>query len=364
MRREREFSSELVARVLWVVLLLASFLLLFTEFDAPLLLAFLLVIFSHLLRWRFAIPTYWMLLDAVVLIGVSLFFPSLELLLTLYLYYFASKGKPLFALLLFIYCLVSLQFPLLLFALTALLLGFVLWLWGQESNLLRQNSDTLRSKVHHLDQQQEQLLLDYHQGLEISRMQEREHIARILHDSLGHELTAAHLTVKACRALLEQGQLERTAEAQCKVEQRLDAALDQLKLAVRQLQPDEERETRRLKQLFEQFSYPVEVSFSGDPAFLEPSVRQVLYTAVKEALTNIAKHARPEVVTASINMGKRMVRFVIENDGVLEKSRQESGNGLRYMRRRIEALGGSMAIVKTDTFKLVISLPAREEELL
>ena len=364
MRIEQDFSSELVARLLWVLLLLSTFFLLFFELDALLMLVFLLVIFSHLLRWRFTISPYWMLLDATLLVVVSLFLPSLELLLTLYVFYFASKGKPLFALLLFAYCLVAMQLPLLLFVCTALLLGFVMFLWSRESDSLRQTSDSLRSKVHHLDQQQEQLLLDYHQGLEISRMQEREHIARILHDSLGHELTAAHLTVKACRALLQQGQVERTAEAQLKVEQRLEAALDQLKLAVRQLQPDEERENRRLKQLFEQFSYPVEVSISGDPAFLEPSVRQVLYTVVREALTNIAKHAKPKVITASLSVNKRMARFVIENDGVLEKSTQESGNGLRYMRRRIEALGGSMAIVKTATFKLVISLPAKIEGLL
>ncbi|NCC65085.1 MAG: hypothetical protein EOM15_10570 [Spirochaetia bacterium] len=362
MREERVFSSELVARLLWGLLLLASFFLLFVELDALLLLVFLLVIFSHLLRWRFAIPTYWMLVDVISLVGVSFFLPAIELLLTLYLFYFALKGKPLIALILFLYCLFSIQMPLLLFPAAALLLGLVMFLWNRDCTLLRQSTDSLRAKVHHLDQQQEQLLLDYHQGMEVSRMQEREHIARILHDSLGHELTAAHLTVKAGSALLQQGQVERAVQAQSKVEQRLQAALDQLKLAVRQLQPDEERENRRLEQLFEQFSYPVEVLISGDLAFLEPSVRHVLYTVVREALTNIAKHAKPSRVTASIDINNTMARFVIENDGVFDKSAQQTGNGLRYMRRRVEAMGGSMAIIKGQTFKLIITLPTGIKE--
>ena len=361
MRREPIWSSELVARILWVLLLLASLCLLFSKLDAPLLLVFLLVIFSHLLRWRFPIPKSWMLLDATLLTMLSLFLPPVELLLALYIFYFASKGRPLFALMFFLYSLFAMQLPLLLFPIVSLLLGVVMFLWSRESSSLRQVTDSLRAKVHHLDQQQEQLLLDYHQAQEITRMQEREHIARILHDSLGHELTAAHLTVKAARALLKKGQLDRAEEAQIKVEERLEAGLEQLKLAVMQLQPDEKREQRRISQLFEGFSYPVEVSIQGDFALLEPDVRQVLYTAVREGLTNIAKHAKPTVVTASLDINRRMARFVLENDGVLEASRQGNGNGLRYMRRRIESLGGSMAIVKDQTFKLVISLPARAE---
>ena len=362
MRRENVVSSIVMARLMLVVLLLCSFLLLFTELTPLHLLVFLLVIFSHLLRWRFAIPQTWMLLDSAMLVVLSLLMPSLVLLLALYVYYFAVNAKLLYAFLLMLYCALVIEFPLLLFPIVCLMFGLILYFWDEERRALIQEADEQRQKAFQLDQQQQQLLLDYSEDREITRMQEREHIARILHDSLGHELTGAHLTIQAANALLLQQQQQRAGEAQKKVEQRLMAALDQLKLAVRQLQPEPEQHHRELAQLFQDFSYPVGFSIQGDLSFLETSVRRVLYTVVKEALTNIAKHANPREVTASIDINKTLARFVIENDGISEKSTQQAGNGLRYMRRRVEVLGGSMAIIKGQTFKLIVTLPCGVKE--
>ena len=51
-----------------------------------------------------------------------------------------------------------------------------------------------------------------------------------------------------------------------------------------------------------------------------------------------------------------MVRMMLEND-VLSRSEQNWGNGLRYMRRRVEAVGGSLSAQKDATFRLIIVIP-------
>ncbi len=242
-----------------------------------------------------------------------------------------------------------------------LLLSLLVDLLREESDTVRREADELRLKVHCLQEEEQHLLLDYQDAQQLSRLEERNHIARILHDSLGHELTAAHLTLKALGSLLQRNEVEKALDSQAKALVRLENSLDQLKLAVRQLQRDDDTANQRFRQLFEQFNYPVDLHQSGDIEVLDPAVQQVLYSAVKEALTNIAKHAKPAMVRAQLAITGTTTRLMLENDGLFDQKNEETGNGLRYMRRRVEALGGSVAIQRDETFRLLITLPSKKE---
>lgn len=355
------FGCEQVTRLMSILLLVSSLLLLFDKLDVPLMLVFLLVLFSLLLRWRFALNPLLFLLDSTVLVVVSFFQSDATLLLSLYIYSFAS-GLQLLALTPFLlYALFNLPFPLALFPALGLLLGLTMALWQKENDRVQDEADELRLRVHHLQEEEEQLLLDYQDAQQLSRLEERNHIAQILHDSLGHELTAAHLTLKAMGSLLQRKEVEKAQDSQAKALIRLENSLDQLKLAVRQLQSDEEAANQRLKQLFEGFSYPVDLHMSGDVQLLEPAVQQVLYASAKEALTNVAKHARPTMVKAQLAITGTTTRMMLENDGLVEERPSEAGNGLGFMRRRVEALGGSVAIQRDQTFRLIVTIPSKKE---
>ncbi len=344
-----------------MLLLVLSLLMLLEKLDVPLMVVFLLVLFSLLLRWRFSLNLHSFLFDASLLVVVSLFQQDATLLLALYIYSFAT-GMQLLSLAPFlVYTLIKLPFPLVFFPILGLLLGLLMAFWRKESDTIRQEADELRLKVYRLQEEEEHLLLDYQDAQQLSRLEERNHIAQILHDSLGHELTAAHLTLKAMGSLLMRGEVEKAQDSQAKALDRLERSLDQLKLAVRQLRSDDEPANQRLNQLFEQFSYPVDVHLSGDVELLDPAVQQVLYSAVKEALTNVAKHARPTMVKAQISITAASTRLMLENDGLFDQKSSDSGNGLRYMRRRVEALGGSVAIQRDRTFRLLVTLPSKKE---
>ena len=79
--------------------------------------------------------------------------------------------------------------------------------------------------------------------------------------------------------------------------------------------------------------------------------------SVKEALTNITKHAAPHEITVNLTITDNIVKLVIENDGIISKDNKDTGNGLRYMRSRLEAINGSLSIQKEHSFKLIIILP-------
>lgn len=354
-------GCEQVTRLMAILLLVSSLLLLFDKLDVPLMLVFLLVLFSLLLRWRFALNPLLFLVDSTALVVVSLFQSDATLLVSLYLYSFASRLQLLALAPFLLYALVVLPLPLALFPCLSVLLGLTMALWQKENTRVQDEADELRLKVYHLQEEEEHLLLDYQDAQQLSRLEERNHIAQILHDSLGHELTAAHLTLKALGSLLQRGEVEKAQDSQAKALVRLQNSLEQLKLAVRQLQSDEEEASRRLKQLFEGFGYPVDLHMSGALEELDPAVQQVLYASAKEALTNVAKHARPTLVKAQIAVTSTTTRMMLENDGLLEERPSEAGNGLRYMRRRVEALGGSVAIQREKTFRLIVTIPSKKE---
>ncbi len=266
-----------------------------------------------------------MLIDASLLTMLSLSFPEATLLLSLYLFYFASHRNLLFCIPFAVYLVIVLQGLEMLVPLFSLLLGALVGVWELERMQLIKEADEYRMRTHHLEAETEHLLLDYADAQYLSRLQEREQIAQILHDSLGgHELTAAHLSVKALDMLLERGgDVEKAKVSQEKIEQRLSSALAQLKLAVRQLEPDEKQVERSIARLFEEFVYPVQYTIrGGDVALVPPALQQILHSAIKEALTNVAKHANPTKVSASLDVNTTLVQLAMENDGLWDRRAQ------------------------------------------
>ncbi len=344
-------------------LILLQFALLFTYlvpvFDASGFMLYLFVVFSMTLRWRFPIAPHFMLIDCVVVAIAAAFFPTNTPFLALYLFYFSYKNKMIFCLFPILVSFILATGPGSYLIVLTIVPGYLLYLWQNENTLLRKEGDDLRQKIHHMEQTETHLLQDYHDAGRISQLTERQRIAEILHDNLGHELTAAHLTVKAIGTLLQSDQREKALQFQQKAEERLDTALTQLKTAVRQIEPDNDSDIRRITSLFENFVYPIQYSQEGDLSQVPPHLRQLMYISLKEALTNITKHARPTTITALIECTQSIVRLVLENDGILPAQSAPAGNGLRYMRKRIEAVHGSLSTSRDKTFKIIVILPIR-----
>jgi signal transduction histidine kinase len=334
------------------------FLLIIPLGSGGLLLAAILVLISVLVRFRVALNPVYMLIDCGLFCLAALAEPSMAQFLFVFAYYFAWHNKPLYALLPAALSLIALDGLYYILPIQALLAGYILHLWNKESGALYEEADTLRQKLYRKEQTELQLLSDYRSAARMSQLVERQRLAEQLHDSLGHELTAAQLSVKSIGTLIGLGDSPRALKAQRKAEERLDAALRQLKMAVSRLEPDADTDIKVIADLFEGFMYPVELERHGDPGDLQAYHIQLLYSAVKEALTNIAKHAVPRRVKAVLESTDSIIKITIENDGVKNSPGEHKGNGLRYMRRRLEAVHGSLSCAEYgDSFRLIIILP-------
>ncbi len=164
---------------------------------------------------------------------------------------------------------------------------------------------------------------------------ERQRIARDLHDLLGHSLTT--ITVKAglARRLFENGEPERAAVEITDVENLSRESLVDVRAAVsgyRETTLTGELATARelLRTLDVAAHFPTSIDV------VDPRYHELFGWVVREGVTNSVRHAHAS--TCSITLGRDWIE--ISDDGV--GGALASGNGLRGLRERVEAAGGTL----------------------
>jgi len=86
----------------------------------------------------------------------------------------------------------------------------------------------------------------------------------------------------------------------------------------------------------------------------------MLSSVLKEALTNAQKHATPSAIEVALQVNNHVVKLTIKNDGIHPVD-NKAGSGLKYMRKKIEALNGHLTIQKSFYFTLICVLPCTLE---
>ena len=189
---------------------------------------------------------------------------------------------------------------------------------------------------------------------------ERERIARDLHDVLGHTLSVIVLKAELAgrlverdpqRAIAEIGDVERTART----------ALSEVREAIvgyRARGLAAEIETARRTLDAAGVTLLSDTEHAGATG-LTSTEETVLSLALREAVTNIVRHARATTCRLHFVSENGHRRLVVEDNG--EHAISHEGNGLRGMRERIESIGGHLSLERESGTRLLIDLPLRAE---
>lgn len=240
-----------------------------------------------------------MLIDVAIIIVISMFYPPSYLCLGLFGLYFAYKNKLIYLTPLILFGFLLNNSIYYLFLLQAILFGIILFQWSKDHFNNIEITDQLRRRIYELEFVQSRLLSDYQDTERISRLTERQRIAEILHDSLGHELTAAHLSMKAYKTLLENNKPKQAQKTLNKIEEKIEYSLAQLKDSVKYIEPFFVTGFHDLTYLIENYIYPINFTHSGPITKLKSYIWQLILMSTKESLTNITKHATPENINKS-----------------------------------------------------------------
>lgn len=221
--------------------------------------------------------------------------------------------------------------------LTAVIFAAVVtWLWQREQRARQQ-----------LAAANEQLARFAAQAEELAITQERNRVARDIHDGLGHYLTVLQMQVRASRSMLTRD-VGRADELLAQAEGQALEALSEVRRSVSAL-----REPRRdgslsdaVGRLAQEVSVsgpPTTVEVQGEPRSLDPGIEEALYRAAQEGLTNVRKHARATRAHVLLDYRtSQRVLVVVGDDGCGGAPGPAGGFGLVGLRERLADLGGDV----------------------
>ncbi|GAA4207672.1 histidine kinase [Streptosporangium oxazolinicum] len=181
------------------------------------------------------------------------------------------------------------------------------------------------------------------------RRAERLELARELHDVVAHHVTSIVLQAQAAR-LVTARHPERKAGSLADIEAAGSEALAATRRAVgllRDAAPAAEGH-ERLGELIEGFGSHgrrARLRLDADPSGWPPQVSSTVYRVVREALTNVSRHApQAREVTVRVTQHGETVTVEVEDDAPRVPARRyrRAGYGLIGMRERVEALGGTL----------------------
>jgi len=190
---------------------------------------------------------------------------------------------------------------------------------------------------------------------ETTRMGERLRISRDLHDALGHSLTTMTIQLDVAARLSAGPAADHLAIAR-------DAAaslLDDVRSAVGRLRMEPVDLRAALEALKERVSgLDVTIELPADLPALDPARAETVLRCVQEVITNTLRHAGATRLTITLSRGADgMLAVTADDDG--RGGAFAEGQGLRGMRERFEALGGTLEVMgAAGAFRIRGAIPA------
>ena len=181
-------------------------------------------------------------------------------------------------------------------------------------------------------------------------LQERNRIAREIHDSVGHYLTAQSIQLENTAVFLEQDRIK-AGHHLAKARQLGKDALANIRTSIATLRtnPIQERSlTITIEELILEFQSHTNIAIASEinlVSKLSTEVNTALYRIVQEALTNIVKHSQATKVDLSLKEVAGTILLSIQDNGCgFNQNNNTTGFGLQGMKERTAALGGNFKL--------------------
>ncbi len=229
------------------------------------------------------------------------------------------------------------------------------WSKGDFSVTPRDHSgDEIGELTRNLSGMAEQLQTFIHNKDELARLEERNRLARDLHDTVKQQTYASRMQLTAAKNLLTSdpaaavGHIDTALHLNRETQQELKLIIDELRPAALQGKGLAQALKEYADRWQEHTGIKVETVVSGERS-LPLDVEQVLYRVLQEALSNIARHAEGDQVGLSLNMTPNAVTLIVADNGrgFAVNDVPSNSYGLAGMKGRIEEVGGTLKVDST-----------------
>lgn len=233
---------------------------------------------------------------------------------------------------------------------TELLLGYQMKLHSMRDASMEH--DMLMEQMNH------QLIEKQNAQIYNATLKERNRIAREIHDNVGHMITRSILQVGAIGVINTDEKLKAPI---ADLKSTLDTAMDSMRKSVHDLY-DESVDLRqaiaKLKPTDSAFAFSLEYDCEDD---VPRDVKYAFIAIAKEAVNNAVKHSNGDEIRIIVREHPAFYQLEIMDNGTSVDERSLSGEtgdgiGIKNIKERVAAIGGTMRIKADDGFRIFVTL--------
>lgn len=241
-------------------------------------------------------------------------------------------------------------FAIMLSYFTELLLGYQMKLHSMRDASMEH--DMLMEQMNH------QLIEKQNAQIYNATLKERNRIAREIHDNVGHMITRSILQVGAIGVINTDEKLKAPI---ADLKSTLDTAMDSMRKSVHDLY-DESVDLRqalaKLKPTDSAFAFSLEYDCEDD---VSRDVKYAFIAIAKEAVNNAVKHSNGDEIRIIVREHPAFYQLEIMDNGTSVDERSLSGEtgdgiGIKNIKERVAAIGGTMRIKADDGFRIFVTL--------
>lgn len=209
-----------------------------------------------------------------------------------------------------------------------------------------------------MEQMNHQLIEKQNAQIYNATLKERNRIAREIHDNVGHMITRSILQVGAIGVINTDEKLKAPISD---LKSTLDTAMDSMRKSVHDLY-DESVDLRqalaKLKPTDSAFAFSLEYDCEDD---VPRDVKYAFIAIAKEAVNNAVKHSNGDEIRIIVREHPAFYQLEIMDNGTSVDERSLSGEtgdgiGIKNIKERVAAIGGTMRIKADDGFMIFVTL--------
>lgn len=205
-----------------------------------------------------------------------------------------------------------------------------------------------------LKKQNRELLEKQDYEVRIATLNERNRIARDIHDNVGHLLSRSILQIGALLAVERDGERK---EDLLGIEETLAQAMNTIRSSVHALYDESVDLRARAEEMVRGFTFcelTLDYDIRSDP---ERDLKYAFLSILREALSNIMKHSNASRARVSFREHPALYQLIVSDNGTGKEFCVGNGIGLKNIEDRVVSFGGHLHISTDGGFRIFISIP-------
>ncbi len=240
---------------------------------------------------------------------------------------------------------------------------------------LAETNDKLANQIDALEEAQEKLL---EQERHVAAMEERERLARDLHDGLGQVMSAVNIHSQAVQTFLSTGEMDAAETSNQNIldlTQDANLKIRRFILGLHETSPNPKNMVEAIRETLKIFSSQTGILTFLDwqrdvsAAFFQPAIEEQVLHIIQEALTNARKHSGAKRIDVMFSFDKLQAQMIISDDGIGFDTEQVTVDqslhfGLGMMKERAHVFGGRLDVrsIPGQGTRILLTIPLLERQ--